>query len=239
MKFVDESLTGYGAIASRLAAQHYGLEILEEGIEDDTTNTTRFILLTTQRVLPSSLNNPQDPKLIRQDMKTSMVFSLEDVTGSLYRALAAFSLRDVFMTKLESRPDVFRKTGHGFLPEMLKSSLYAGTPSPPRLPEKKFSVVFYVDVLGSVFDVPVANAIKHLAEASPFLRILGSYPTNGELYPVVSKQFHKDGEDERVHGDEDAGVDKLKIGIVGFGNFGQFLARSFVKYADVSACNRR
>ena len=238
-KIRDEGLSGVAAIASRLAAEHYGLEIVEEGIEDDSSNTTRFLLLTKKPLLalPAAIT---DPKIVREDMKTSMVFSLEDVTGSLFRALAAFSLRDVFMTKLESRPDTFRKTGHFVLPEMEQSALYGSLPAPPELNPKDFSVVFYVDVIGSVFDIPVANAIKHLAESAPFLRILGCYPRLGKVTPALSAELQLEDDDAtaaaRAAGAKQA--KKLKVGIVGFGNFGQFLARTFVKYASVAACNR-
>ena len=240
-KIRDENLVGFAAIASRLAAEHYGLEILEEGIEDDSSNTTRFLLLTKKSMLalPSAMAMDVDPKLIRQDMKTSMVFSLEDVTGSLFRALAAFSLRDVFMTKLESRPDTFRKTGHFLMKEMEESALYGALPAHPELKAKDFSVVFYVDVIGSVLDVPVVNAIKHLAEAAPFLRILGCYPRLGKLTSALSESLQIEPDASRkLTRSEGSKSTKLKIGIVGFGNFGQFLAKTFVKHAKVSASNR-
>lgn len=80
------------AIASRRAAELYGMTILEEGIEDNQQNFTRFLILSKQAVVPQA------------NAKTSVLVSLRHEPGSLFKALSVFALRDIDLLKLESRP---------------------------------------------------------------------------------------------------------------------------------------
>jgi arogenate/prephenate dehydratase len=84
------------AIASDLAGRTYGLDCLEKGIEDDDTNFTRFLLLGRSGV--AQFLNKNIPS------KTSIVFTLPNTAGALYKALACFSLREIDFSKIESRP---------------------------------------------------------------------------------------------------------------------------------------
>lgn len=81
------------AIASTLAAETYGLEILLENIEDETHNTTRFVVLADE---------PDDADPDTRKVITSFIFRVRNVPAALYKALGGFATNDVNMTKLES-----------------------------------------------------------------------------------------------------------------------------------------
>jgi prephenate dehydratase len=130
------------AIASEAAAKIYGGVIVKRNIEDNRHNYTRFFLLTKQKNAAIPNNQP---------WKTSVVFSTANTPGTLFKVMACFALRDLSLTKIESRPLV----GH------------------------PWEYMFYVDFLGSATDKAVQNAIANLCEVTRFHRVLGSYqPTN-------------------------------------------------------------
>lgn len=81
------------AVASSLAAEIYGLKILDEDIEDASHNTTRFIILSKEGVKPP-LGDGQ--------VMTSLFFAAKNVPAALYKALGSFATNGVNMTKLES-----------------------------------------------------------------------------------------------------------------------------------------
>lgn len=124
------------AIASRRAAEIHGMSILRENVEDDPQNYTRFLILSREPVLPKGA------------AKTSIVFAARNVPGALFKSLSVFALRDIDLTKIESRP----------------------------LQGKPWEYFFYVDFAGSLQEERCANAINHLKEIASFLRVLGSYP---------------------------------------------------------------
>ena len=91
-ELVENPIDGVGIVASRLTAEHYGLEILEEGVEDLKNNFTRFFVVAKG-------DAPQAEK-----SKTSIVFAVPETPGALYAALEQFASRQINLTKIESRP---------------------------------------------------------------------------------------------------------------------------------------
>ena len=83
---------GVAAIFSKEAAQEYGLTILQENIQNEAENTTRFIIISKEAILPEDAG------------KISLCFSLPHVTGSLSNVLDRFAYAGLNLTKIESRP---------------------------------------------------------------------------------------------------------------------------------------
>lgn len=128
-------LPGTAAIASRAAARVFQARILKSHLEDHRENYTRFLLLSkTSKVSP------------RAD-KVSIVFSTANVPGALYKCLSVFALREIDLTKLESRP----------------------------LRGRPWEYFFYLDFIGHVKEKRCRNALAHLGEVANFLRVLGCY----------------------------------------------------------------
>lgn len=147
----DGRLVDAAAIASARAGDVFGLASLASGIQDFDHNVTRFIVIGREALEAA----PAD--------KTSIVFTLPNEPGSLFKALAAFALRGVDLTKLESRP----------------------------IPGRPWEYLFYVD-LASAHDEPsCARALTHLAELAPMLRMLGSYPSWKSRERSLSGPFEK------------------------------------------------
>lgn len=129
-----------GVLASRRAAEVYGLVILEENMEDSPTNFTRFLAISKET--PPIIDLPNN------EYKTTIVFSLDNKPGVLFKALSVFALRDIDLTKIESRP----------------------------IPGSLWEYLFYIDFIGHTTNPTCNNALDHLAELSTFQRVLGSYP---------------------------------------------------------------
>ncbi len=159
VKHVTENHTPDAAgIAGRQAAVEYSGKILQAGIEDDKRNFTRFFLIrklsegmTAARAgqrRAASFNQPDYRKLIpRGANKTSIAFKVKNVPGALFKSLSVFALRDISLSKIESRP-------------------MRGRP---------WEYVFYVDFLRGD-DEPARNALHHLGEVAEFVKVLGVYP---------------------------------------------------------------
>ena len=131
----DEHLTDAAAIASARAGEVFGLVPLASSIQDYDDNITRFLVIGRRPML----NTVPD--------KTTIVFSLPNEPGSLFKALSAFALRGVDLTKLESRP----------------------------IPGRPWEYLFYADLAAARDELICARALAHLAEFASTLRTLGSY----------------------------------------------------------------
>ena len=91
-KVAQEGDKSQAAVASELAGKIYGLEVLQKGVNQSGTNSTRFIIVTNQ-------------KIFRTDAKKiSICFEVPHESGSLYHMLSHFIYNDLNMTKIESRP---------------------------------------------------------------------------------------------------------------------------------------
>ena len=147
VKMVVENGRGdEAAVAGHAAAEIYDAEIIVEGIEDNPRNYTRFLLLALPGSSPGIA--PPDISVAR---KTSIVFSFKNRAGALFRALAAFALRDIDLTKIESRP----------------------------IEGRPWEYMFYLDLAGDSQESSVQRALDHLAEMAENIRVLGCYPSAG------------------------------------------------------------
>jgi prephenate dehydratase len=131
---IKDGLRDAAGIAGRQAAKVYKGRILTAGIEDDKRNFTRFFLIRkSRRVLPGA-------------NKTSIAFVSKNIPGALFKALSVFALRDISLSKIESRP-------------------MRGRP---------WEYVFYVDFL-SGDDEAARHALRHLMEVADMVKVLGIY----------------------------------------------------------------
>jgi prephenate dehydratase len=146
---MDNRLREAAGIAGRQAAREYGGRILQAGIEDDKRNFTRFFLIRRLRPAGRDKRRQADYQslLPRGANKTSIAFHVKNVPGALFKSLSVFALRDISLSKIESRP-------------------MRGRP---------WEYVFYVDFLRGD-DEPARNALRHLAEVAEFVKVLGIYP---------------------------------------------------------------
>ncbi|MCC6619726.1 MAG: prephenate dehydratase [Deltaproteobacteria bacterium] len=135
------------AIASPLAAELYGLEVLAKNIQDIPDNFTRFVLIVPRAAFV--LGGVAPGYAADAKVKTSLVFAARHVAGSLYGCLAEFAVRDVSLAKIESRPD--RRT--------------------------PWSYIFYVDIEGDPAEPRVAQSLAALSRHASFVRVLGTYPS--------------------------------------------------------------
>jgi len=131
----DGRLTDAAAVASARAGEVFGLKPLASSIQDFDDNITRFLVVG------------RTPLHDRVPDKTTIVFSLPNEAESLWKALAAFALRGLDLTKLESRP----------------------------IPGRPWEYLFYVDVGAAYDDVKCGRALSQLAEFAHSVRVLGSY----------------------------------------------------------------
>lgn len=131
----EKRLLHAAAIASRQAAEDNRMQILKEEIEDNSENYTRFHIIAKDAGMPPDAD------------KTSIIFSMKNIPGALFKSLSVFALRDIDLLKIESRP----------------------------MRGKRWKYLFYLDFAGNMQEERCRNAIRHLEEITSFLKVLGSY----------------------------------------------------------------
>jgi chorismate mutase/prephenate dehydratase len=124
------------AIAGKLAGETYGLKIVTKGIEDYKQNFTRFLVIGRDKTQPTDND------------RTSILLSLKDESGILFKALEPLAKNGVNMTKIESRP----------------------------LKQKAWEYLFFIDVDGHEQDANVRKTLKEVGDHCLFVKVLGSYP---------------------------------------------------------------
>jgi chorismate mutase/prephenate dehydratase len=124
------------AIASEFAGRKYGLLTLKERIEDSAFNITRFLVISRRKAKKS-----------RRD-RTSLLLSLKDEPGSLFRALKPLAREGINLTKIESRP----------------------------LKRKAWEYIFFIDLDGHISEQKIQKALREVEKHCLFLKVLGSYP---------------------------------------------------------------
>lgn len=146
-QIVENRWRDTAAVAGPLAVRKYPCAVLKRNIEDHRENFTRFWLLAPKAAGMMSLRMKRRLVVRKDRSKTSIVFATKNIPGALFKCLSVFALRDINLTKIESRP---RK----------------GRP---------FEYFFYVDLLEHVKEPRCRNALRDLGEITDFLRVLGCY----------------------------------------------------------------
>lgn len=141
VQIVKDCEENFAAIGTKLAGELYGLECIAQNIQDSEDNHTRFLLLTKTDHSPTGKD------------KTSIAFAQDkDRPGGLYSIMSEFALRNINLTRIESRP------------------------SRKMLGE----YIFFLDFIGHREDCLVQEALQAAKEKTTFLKILGSYPQYSE-----------------------------------------------------------
>ena len=111
------------------------LKIIKKGIQDNKHNYTRFLVLSPE-ISPEPKSN-----------KTSIIFAVVSKPGALYKSLKEFALRDINLTRLESRPSK----------------------------REPWEYIFYTDFEKGLHEKETQEALKSLEECTTFIKIIGSY----------------------------------------------------------------
>ena len=124
------------AIASEAAGRIYNLPVLEKRIEDSTENRTRFLIISKKKNKPTGAD------------KTSIIVSIRDMPGALYKVLRHFAKQQINLSKIGSRPSK----------------------------KKAWEYLFHIDMLGHIEDEPIQKALEDLKSHMISIKVLGAYP---------------------------------------------------------------
>jgi prephenate dehydratase len=146
---------GAAAVASARVAPIYGLEIVADGIQSGDDNRTRFAIIARMDVeAADAVRAAASPAAVAGPPKTTLVFAVRNVPGSLHRTLGAFASRGINLSRLESRPWTDRGS--------------------------RWEYLFWVDLDADPGDAACAAALADLRAETEVVRILGTYPRAAE-----------------------------------------------------------
>ncbi len=140
-------------IASRRAATYYEMNIIENGIEDNPSNYTRFLVFFPE-ILTNRLNN-----------KTSIIFAVVSIPGAIYKCLKEFAVRDINLSRLESRPSKINP----------------------------WEYVFYMDFENGLQEKLTQDALEALKECTTFVKIIGTYQSHSSVLDSAKKHLREMG----------------------------------------------
>ena len=140
---------GAAAVASARVAAIYGLDVLADGIQSGNDNRTRFAVIGP-RGSGDAVRALARPEAVAGTPRTSLVFAVRNVPGSLHRSLGAFATRGLNMSRLESRPWTARGS--------------------------RWEYLFWADLDADPADADCAAALDELRGETEVVRILGTYP---------------------------------------------------------------
>ena len=152
-RIADRGERGAAAVASARVAAIYGLEVIADGIQSGDDNRTRFAVIT-RRGEEADVRAAAAPVAVAGLPRTSLVFAVRNVPGSLHRSLGAFATRGLNLSRLESRPWTERGS--------------------------RWEYLFWVDLDADPADPACADALAALGEETEVVRILGTYPRAAE-----------------------------------------------------------
>ncbi len=138
-------------IASRRAAAYYGMKIIESGIEDNPSNCTRFLVFCSDMINHKKNN------------KTSIIFAVVSIPGAIYKCLKEFSVRDINLSRLESRPS--------------------------RV--KPWEYVFYMDFEKGLQEKVARDALEALKECTTFIKIIGTYQSQSSVLRSAKRHLQE------------------------------------------------
>ncbi len=144
---------GAAAVASARVAAIYGLEVLADGIQTGADNRTRFAVTSRPGAL-AEVRSAARVAAMAGAPRTTLVFAVRNVPGSLHRSLGAFASRGINLSRLESRP----WTGRG----------------------SRWEYLFWADLDADPADPACAAALADLRAETEVVRVLGTYPRAAE-----------------------------------------------------------